>query len=252
MMQMITVHLFMAFGGLLAGGLINALADDLPRRLRPRLPHCRECGVRYPVWAWLGVGRLLFSQGACPACGGGTGWRAPAVEIGLAVWLGLLPLWVSGWERLAVVGGYTAVLLLIMVIDLETKLILHVVTFPTTVIALILSNFMPGYNSFPLALLGAVTGFLIFYILYWVGQLTFGPGALGFGDVTLSMTLGAMLGFHLIIFTLVLGMLIGGITSLILVLSGRRGLYLPYGQYLALAGMIMLVWGQTFFAWYTR
>ncbi len=252
MTSTVWLHLIFGFVGLLLGGVINVLADHLPRREKPRLPRCFECGQPYGVLGWLAVGRFLFLGRACPACGLPTRPRALAVEIGTMLWLGMLPAWVTELNLLVIYSFYTAVLILIMVIDLETKLILHIVTFPTTVIAIVLSNFMSGENSLLLSLTGAVTGFLIFYLLYWVGQLAFGPGALGFGDVTLSMTMGAMLGLHRIIFTLVLGMLIGGIFSIGLVISGRRGMYLPYGQYLAIAGMIMLIWGQAFFEWYIR
>jgi leader peptidase (prepilin peptidase)/N-methyltransferase len=246
----IYLHLIFGFIGLLAGGVINVLADDLPRRIRPQLPHCPDCQHRHSFIGWLAVGRFLFQGRECPECGLPTRPRALIVEIGTMLWLGMMPAFVTELNLLIIYSFYSAVLILIMVIDLETKLILHLVTFPTTVIAIILSNFMGNENSLISSLTGAVTGFIFFYILYWIGQLALGPGALGFGDVTLSMTMGAMLGFHRIIFTLVLGILIGGGASLILIASGRRGMYLPYGQYLAVAGLIMLVWGQSIFEWY--
>ena len=80
----------------------------------------------------------------------------------------------------------------------------------------------------------------------------YGPGALGFGDVTLSMTMGAMLGALLIVFTLILAILIGAVTAagILLVYGRERRIYIPYGQFLAVAAMIMLVWGQQIVSWY--
>jgi leader peptidase (prepilin peptidase)/N-methyltransferase len=67
------------------------------------------------------------------------------------------------------------------------------------------------------------------------------------------MVLGAMLGFHRIIFALGLAILLGGGGSLLLLLSRRAGRhsYTPYGQYLAMAGIVMLVWGVQVVEWYT-
>lgn len=238
--------------GLLVGGLINVLADDLPERERPQAPHCPRCGHTHGVGSWLAVGQWLWGGRACASCGLATRPRNLAVELGTAVLFAALPSLVEGWVPLAIIAFYEAVLVLVIVIDMEHRLILHIVTFPTTLLAIGLSEFLVG-NGWRSAAVGAVTGFLIFYIFYWIGQIVFGPGALGFGDVTLSMTMGAMLGFKLIIFALVLGILIGGIISTLLILLrfASRHSYIPYGPFLALAGMVMLVWGEWFWVWYT-
>ncbi|MCA9976141.1 MAG: prepilin peptidase, partial [Anaerolineales bacterium] len=109
-------------------------------------------------------------------------------------------------------------------------------------------------NNIRLALVGAVVGFVLFYIAYWIGQLMFGPGALGYGDVKLAMAMGAMLGFHRILFALGLAIVLGGVISGVLLLSRRfhRYTYLPYGQYLAIAGIIMLIWGVRIAEWYAQ
>jgi leader peptidase (prepilin peptidase)/N-methyltransferase len=99
-----------------------------------------------------------------------------------------------------------------------------------------------------------VTGFVIFFALYLLGGRLFGPGALGFGDVTLSMTLGAMLGLHRIIFALVFAILLGGLISLLLIATGRFNLRsrVAYGPFLAIAGLLMIAWGMDVLAWYIR
>ena len=247
-------NLLFAFIGLLTGGLINLLADDLPDRIRPQAPHCPRCGHAHPASQWLAVGQWLWGGRACAQCGLPTRTRNLAVELGTAALFALLPSVVDpalGWATLAIVAFYQAVFILVIVIDVEHRLILHVVTFPTTLLAIGLSEFLAnhGWRS---AAVGAVTGFLIFYVFFLIGQMAFGPGALGFGDVTLSMTMGAMLGFKLIVLALVMGILIGGVLSVLLIASGRvsRHSYVPYGPFLAIAGMIMVVWGEQIFHWY--
>ncbi|MCZ7669288.1 MAG: A24 family peptidase [Chloroflexi bacterium] len=102
------------------------------------------------------------------------------------------------------------------------------------------------------ALVGAVLGFLIFLGIYGLAKVTFGPGAIGQGDVKLAMMMGAMLGVPDIVAAIVLGIVLGGLISALLLLSRlvKRGTYLPYGQYLALAAMIMLMWGSAVIAWW--
>lgn len=164
-----------------------------------------------------------------------------------------LPLFVSDMPRLLIDALFVSILILIIVIDLEHRLILTVVTFPTTIITVfLLSWFSFTEINFIQSISGAAVGFTVFYLLYLFGVWTFGEGALGFGDVMLSMTMGAMLGFPMIIPALLVGVLLGGVGSLILILGRTVGLssYTPYGQYLAMGGIIMLIWGPQIVDWY--
>ncbi len=75
------VLLFLLFiMGLLVGAVINALADDLPLRQNPRLPHYAD-GTPKPVLAWLGLSAYVFGKRTSPS-GARLGWRYPAVELG--------------------------------------------------------------------------------------------------------------------------------------------------------------------------
>lgn len=237
--------------GLMVGGVINILADDLPGRVRPRAPHCSHCGYVYGPSGWLAVGRLV-TGGACPQCEVPIARRGYGVEIITALFFATLPWLISPSVNLIIYSFYIAVLILVIVIDIEHRLILHIVTFPITAIALVASNFLTD-NSIRLALAGAVGGFIFFYLAYLLGRRLFGPGALGFGDVTLSMMLGAMLGLNRVFFALILGILLAGVFGL-LVLITRRGskrTYFPYGPFLAMGGIVMIIWGDQVYRWFT-
>lgn len=244
------LNLLFAVIGLLAGGFINALADDLPLRQNPSVPHCMQCGHRYHPARWLALGRLLLGS-QCPQCGAELKRRYILVEVLTTIIFALLPSLIAQPADLLFGATYIAILILVIVVDLEHRLILHKVTFPSTLLALVGSFFLSG-NSLLLALLGAVTGFIIFYALYWLGKQLFGPGALGFGDVTLSMTLGAMVGFPYVLFALILGIILGGVISFVLIVSGRLTMrsYVAYGPFLAMAGILTVVWGEQILAWY--
>ncbi len=241
--------------GIIVGSAINMLADNLPERTKVQRPYCIECGHVHSYSHWLAIGRWLWGGRRCANCGAAIPTRALLVEISTAVSFGVLPSLIVEPVNLAVNSLFIALLILIIVIDLEHRLILNLITYPATVAALLASLLVTNdQNTLPLALVGAAVGFLMFFIAYWAGQLMFGPGALGFGDVKLAMLLGAMLGFHRIVFALVLAVLLGGVISLMVVLINRRvnrKTYLPYGQYLAVAGIFMLIWGTQVVSWYT-
>ncbi|MFQ5419669.1 MAG: prepilin peptidase [Anaerolineae bacterium] len=248
------LNLLWVLVGFAVGVTVNVLADHLPERQRPQRPYCLQCGHVHTGVGVLGLGRRFLQGGKCPNCGAKTRWRTWVLELSTAVLFAFLPSLITDPINLAINSFYMAVLMLIIVIDLENKLILNVVTFPATALAL-LGSFLvtPDENNWKLALAGAVVGFVVFFAFYWIGQLLFGPGALGFGDVKLALLLGAMLGFHRIFFALVIGVALGGVGSLLaLIISRRVGrfTYLPYGQYLAVAGMIVLIWGGQMYRGY--
>ena len=138
---------------------------------------------------------------------------------------------------------YIIILALIFLVDIRDRRILNTVALPGTLVALG-AGLANGREAFMISLAGAIVGFLFFYALYWIGGKLYGPGALGFGDVKLAMLLGAILGLQQILITLSLGMLLAGVTSIILLLAktGNRRCALPYGAFLALAGITVLVW----------
>jgi leader peptidase (prepilin peptidase) / N-methyltransferase len=237
--------LIFAFAGLMAGGVINVLADDLPERRSARRPRCPHCHFAYRWLDGLALVRLVRFRGVCPNCGVPMRQRPLWVEVSTAVLFAVLPWLITNPVNLVIYSLYVAVLILVIVIDLEYRLILHVVTFPTTLFA-VPAAFVLTDNSWQSALLGAGTGYVFFLLAYWLGKALFGEGALGFGDVTLAMMMGAMLGLHRILFALVLAILLGALVSVILLLSGRVKLrsHMAYGPYLALAGIFMIIWGD--------
>ena len=212
--------------GLIAAVVINTLADYLPSSHTPLSP-------QWNTWRWSVRKRPLL------------------VFIATPLILGSLPFFLENVVDTAVNSFHISVLILIIVTDLEHKLIFNSVIWPATVIALLGSLIVsPQENSIWLSIVGAIVGFVIFYILYWLAQLIYGIERipLGFGDVKLAMLMGAMLGFHRIPFALMLGILLGGVLSLLLLLSRQvnRDTALPYGQYLALGGIVMLIWGAEY------
>jgi len=241
-------YLLYALFGLLLGALVNVLADDLPERRRPERPRCLACDYVYRPVRWFGLTRKLGRR--CPACNAPERWRPLLVEVGLALVFGLL--W-GRYQRLSgellVVSIYFVVFALILITDMEHRLILHVVTLPGIAFALAASFLTVSPAA---ALLGAAVGFAIFFAIYLIGGLAFGAGAMGFGDVTLATFIGAAAGFPLVVVALLIGIVAGGIITLLLLLTRLRRLRskVPYGPFLLIGGAITLLWGGQIVAWY--
>jgi prepilin signal peptidase PulO-like enzyme (type II secretory pathway) len=253
--------------GLLVGGVINVLADDLPARQTPRVPHYPD-GVPRPAAAWPGLGAFLTGQRASPARDEPSepdgeaaprhparlGWRHPLVEIVTAlafVWLALdfrdeknLPVWFV----------YFAILLLITVIDIEHKLILHIVSLPACALALAVAAISPEHGRpFVDFLIGGALGFGLFLMMYLGGVLfsemaRTGEAAFGEGDVILAMLSGLILGWRAFIFASLITVFVGALGAIVYLavraLLRRRYRWftpLPYGPYIVIGTLIMLL-----------
>jgi len=239
------VYVLFALLGLLAGVVVNILADDLPHRRWPRLPHCPNCQGRLPARHWLGVARLIGAQVSCDLCEHKLSRRHGLVELAGIGLLAAIPLVYDGGIDRAFFGLMAAFLLLIIVIDVEHRLILHVTSITATVFGLGASFFM-AHTTFAQSLFGAVICFLGFWLFYWLGGKLFGEGALGFGDVMLAMALGALLGFPMAIFALIIGIMLAGLWVIGGLISGslKRRSFFAYGPFLAAGGLIMIYWGS--------
>lgn len=253
--------------GWLSAALVNYLADTLPRTRRLSPPACRNCEARV---SWLDYLTLR----SCRNCGiirSLRTWLTLAVVIASFLYVWLNPPKSLGLPLSLIVLLYFAV---IAVIDLEHRLIL----FPTTVFGSALGLFsgtflyynrlsQPLLSAVGSSLLGGVIGFVVMYLLYQFGTLVAryrtrkmesdgvaedDEEALGGGDVYLAGVLGLMLGSRFIMNGLAVGILLGGVVSLVFVLtllfqrrysSNSLMTFIPYGPYLIAGAAYMLFFG---------
>jgi prepilin signal peptidase PulO-like enzyme (type II secretory pathway) len=231
--------------GLLCGGLVNFLADELPRERRWARPTCPECGTQR---TWADYVRMR----ACRSCGHRRGLRPWAVSIvGLAI---------SGftWFQAPAIGYYLGMLLfgylaVVTVVDLEHRLILASASVFGGLLGVGLGWQWHGVAS---TLRGGLAGLLIMGAFYYLGALfsriranrlrkTGRPAdneeALGSGDVTLAIILGLLLGWPMIWFGLLLGVLLGGLFGLVIV-----SVELARGRYAQRALMMFMPYGPAF------
>lgn len=239
--------------GLLVGGLVNALGSDLPARRGLTVPHCRRCGRSRPWWEWLSTVAYIAGRGRCRACDARISALRPLVELGLAV--GYAYLWARfGLEaRTLIYGVYFAILALILITDIERRLILNVVTYPAIALAGLASLFTPGMRWWE-AFVGGALAFVFFLVAAAVGHALFGSGALGVGDIKLAAFVGLITGFPLVIEALLITLISGAVVSFLLLVTGIRRLRdpIPYGPFLVLGAVVTLLWGRPIAIWFFR
>lgn len=164
--------------------------------------------------------------------------RPLILEVATAGLLGGLAAHFGSNSKLAIASVYTLLLLTIAYIDVNYRLVLNRLTYPGTVLALILSLFWTSFSTWfhPLnALVGAVVGLLIFVALQLLGR-----GALGTGDTKLAVVIGAMVGFPSVLSALLLGVVLGGLGAVFFLAVLRRGrkTYMAYAPYLAIGAVL--------------
>ncbi len=245
--------LFLFILGLLAGVVVNHLATVLPAHRNVPVPYCPYCGRERPWWQWLTLPSFLVSRAYCPHCGAPLRLRYPLVELGLAT--AYVYLWGTLGAnvniRLVLYLVYGAIFAIILVTDIERRLILNRVTYPAIILAFLASFVTPGMTWWS-ALTGGLIGFVFFSVAALIGNRLFGDGALGGGDIKLAAFIGLITGFPLIVEALVLTLLIGAGVSLLLLITHvrRRRDHIPYGPFLVIGAIITLLHGYPIAHWF--
>lgn len=210
------------------------------------LPRCRACGTVAPAQFLLPiVGALRLSH--CPHCTRPRRDRAIQVQLATAATFVALGLPYSSQPLLLIVSLAEAVILVaILFIDLELRLIPHLLIGVLLLLALGSATAWPamGWGS---ALLGGAIGYGSFLVFVLLARLFFGSGALGMGDAHLALAIGCITGYPQVVLALSYGICLGGAGGLILLLVRRGSLRttMPYGPYLILAVLYVLAHGNT-------
>jgi leader peptidase (prepilin peptidase)/N-methyltransferase len=248
--------------GWIAGLFINYVSDVLPLTRRFSQPVCEHC--RNP-FAW----RDYLLLRPCRNCGTARSLRTWLVQIlttGAFVYFWLSPPRVLGLALGLLVIVYFGI---ITVIDLEHRLILHPTSLAGAVLGLVVGTVIHSRADGLLlgagkSLLGGLFGFAVMFLLYQFGTLAAryrarkmqasgqapdDEEALGGGDVYLAGVLGLMLGWPFIWDVLLLGVLLGGVISLLFIValflrqrysSEALMTFLPYGPFFILSAFYKL------------
>lgn len=257
--------------GLLVGSFLNVVIYRLPRILErqwadecaelagqepehaepfnlvvPR-SRCRQCGhlIRWyeniPVLSWLAL------RGRCSSCGTRIGLRYPLVELATAA-LFAWCIWSWGATPTGLAWcGFCAAVLALALIDWDTTLLPDVITLPLLWAGLILAALHWTPLPLPQALWGAVAGYLSLWTVTQAFKLATGRVGMGNGDFKLFAALGAWFGWQALVPIVLMASVIGAIIGIGLKFASqlREGGYVPFGPFLAGAGLTALLFGPS-------
>ncbi len=101
------------------------------------------------------------------------------------------------------------------------------------------------------AVIGAAAGYLVLWSIYWLFKLATGKEGMGYGDFKLLAALGAWMGWKALLPIVLLSSLVGAVVGIALIILARRGreIPIPFGPYLAAAGMIAMLAGDRLTRW---
>lgn len=213
-------------------------------------PHCRTSLRWHDNLPLLGY---LKRQGRCAHCQMPISIQYPLVELAGGV-LGVMVWWWQGSSLMTLVLlGACLTLLALALIDARTQLLPDALTLPLLWAGLLFQLcFQPWQLS--MAVIGAMAGYLSLWSLYWVFRLLTGKEGLGYGDFKLFAALGAWLGWQALPLLLLLaaaaGIVIGGLWQWRH--PAQRGQLMPFGPYLAGAGVLFLLAGDQVMRLYTQ
>ena len=220
-------------------------APGEPLTLSTPRSRCPSCGHRIAWHENIPVVSYLWLRGKCSACKTGISPRYPLVELLTGALFAAIG-WRFGATPTALLWcGFAAVLVALAGIDWDTTLLPDNLTLPLLWAGLVASAL--GWTiALPDALWGAVAGYLSLWSVYWLFKLTTGKEGMGFGDFKLLAALGAWLGLKMVLPVVLAASVLGAIVGIAMKLAStlREGRYVPFGPFLAGAGLVVLLAGQ--------
>jgi len=223
------------------------LPPDLeqPYNLAVPASTCPSCQHQIRWYENIPVISYLLLRGQCSSCSINISVRYPIIEL-LTALISALIVYLYGFNLIALSAVFFSwCLITLTAIDIDHQLLPDKITLPLLWLGLIINSF-GIFTTLPMALWGAVLGYLSLWSVYWLFKLITGKEGMGYGDFKLLAALGAWAGADMLPLIILCSSLIGAIVGGLLIAFTRHESQnpIPFGPYLAGAGWIALLWGH--------
>lgn len=240
--------------GIVLAGLMSALVFRVHSEWKWMKPKkaCIKCEVPRSAIDLVPVLGDIKAGYRCKKCKSFIAWQYPVIEsiivlivlfhacrYAMQVWVPVIDLDLVWWFATRDIV-FSLFLLTVFVYDLKYELILDRFTIPAVALALIF-NMSLGVSGYEL-----VIAMTVLFAFFLIQHALSGGRLLGAGDVRMALVIGAMLGFSHGIGAVLLAYVLGAIVGAGLLLTKRKTLtdHVPFGTFLAVATLMMLVWGD--------
>lgn len=257
-----------ALFGLAVGSFLNVVIHRLPKMMEqewyaqcqalqgnetPPTSHyslakprsaCPACGHQITALENIPVISYLFLKGQCSACKTNISLRYPLVELLTGALIGLVS-WKFGYTSTTLFAWmFSFALIALTFIDADTQLLPDDITLPLLWLGLIF-NLNTGFTDLHSAVIGAIAGYLILWSIYWLFKLATGKEGMGYGDFKLLAAIGAWFGWQLLPAVILSSSISGAVIGIGLILFAKKGRQtpMPFGPFLAVAGIAALFFG---------
>ncbi len=214
---------------------------------------CPKCKSPIKPWQNIPLFSYLMLRGKCANCANPISLQYPIVEL------------VTGLVTVFVVAqfGFNATGIMVLLfswalialtgIDFNEKLLPDNLVLPLLWLGL-LANTQQLFVPLQDAVIGAAAGYLSLWSIFWLFKLVTGKEGMGYGDFKLLAALGAWLGWQQLPLIILLSSVVGATIGIlgILLLGRDKQVPIPFGPYLAIAGWIALLWGDSLTQNYLR
>lgn len=229
--------------------LANIVAADPSITLSTPASRCPLCAHKIKWYENIPLISWLILRGRCSDCKAAIGLRYPIVELVTAL-LSMLVIYQFGVSA----AGLSALILVwalvaLTGIDFDTQLLPDRLTFPLAGLGLAV-NSQGWFVSPTQSIWGLLLGFLSLWVVVKIFYLITKKHGMGQGDFKLLAVLGAWLGPTMLPLIILLSSLLGSIVGIILMKKQGESRPFAFGPYIAIAGIIALLYGPDIVNWY--
>jgi leader peptidase (prepilin peptidase)/N-methyltransferase len=219
----------------------------VPRSACPKCGHPITALENVPLASW------ALLRGKCAHCKTPISAKYPLVELLAGAGAAY-----CAWRYGASLKGLGAALFIwftiaLAFIDQETGLLPDDLTLPLVWIGLLI-NFSNTFTTLQEAVIGAVAGYLALWLVYQLFKLATGKEGMGYGDFKMNAAVGAFLGWKLLPLVILLSSAVGLVFGALQMSAARgkwdSGFRFHFGPYLAIAGIIAMLWGDPIVRWW--
>lgn len=228
-----------------AASLRGESANEQPRfNLATPRSRCPHCGHGISAVENIPVVSYVVLRGQCRHCSGPISPRYPLIELFCAVASGFAAHHFGFGLQAAGALIFVWAMIALSFIDLDTQLLPDSITLPLLWLGLLL-NIGGTFTDLQSAVVGATAGYLSLWTVFWLFKLVTGKEGMGYGDFKLLAAIGAWLGWQILPLTILLSSVVGAVVGVGLIVLRQHGreIPIPFGPYLAAAGLLALFWG---------